>query len=105
MDEYVARFDLEWKHGDKATAREMARVYVEANRATLEPILSQYSLEGLVGLIDDYRKAGREEDRIIADMWLLSEYQPQKVTGQMAIGSQQMAALVEAQVAAIVGKE
>ncbi len=118
MDEYVARFDQEWKHGDKATAREMAKVYVEGHRANLMANLTTAvrkvreahlddppSIPDLVSLVDAYRKKGWEEDRIIVDMVLLAGYEPQKVTGELRL-SGLVTAEVLAQAAEIVaGKE
>lgn len=74
----------------------MAKDYVAANREELSPILSKFTLEGLVDLVSSYRRAGREEDRIITDMWLLSEYEPQNITGSITVGTVQMEQIVQA---------
>ena len=79
--ELVATFDKEWKSGDRAKAKEMAKEFVDANRASLAPQLEPYTREELVELVGAYRRAGREADRRIADMWLLSEYAPVRVVG------------------------
>jgi hypothetical protein len=77
----LVQFDHEWKHGDRGVARGLARAYIGRRRSELAPALEPYSLEDLVQLIDAYRAAGREDDRIIADMWLLTNYDPQRITG------------------------
>lgn len=96
MNEDVARFENEWHHGDRNAARRMAKNYVAAHHDELSPILSKFTLEGLVDLVSSYRRAGREEDRIIADMWLLSEYKPQNITGSITVGTVQMEQIVQA---------
>ena len=96
MNEDVERFEHEWHHGDRTAAKQMAKDYVAAHRAELEPILAKFTLEGLVDLVTSYRRAGREEDRIITDMWLLSEYKPQNITGTIQMGSVQMEQIVQA---------
>ena len=96
MNEQVAQFENEWHHGDRTKARQMAKDYVAANREELSPILSKFTLEGLVDLVSSYRRAGREEDRIITDMWLLSEYEPQNITGSITVGTVQMEQIVQA---------
>jgi hypothetical protein len=92
----VERFENEWHHGDRTVAKQMAKDYVVAHREELEPILSRFTLEGLVDLVTAYRNAGREEDRIITDMWLLSEYKPQNITGSIQMGAVQMEQIVQA---------
>ena len=96
MNREVELFEEEWQHGDRAVAKQMAKDYVEKNRAELEPILSRFTLEGLVDLVTAYRNAGRHEDRIITDMWLLSEYKPQNITGSLQVGTVQMQDIVDA---------
>ena len=96
MNEQVERFENEWRNGNRDAARQMAKDYVAAHREELGPILSKFTLEGLVDLVTSYRRAGREEDRIVADMWLLSEYQPQNITGSITVGTVQMEQIVQA---------
>lgn len=99
MSEELQAFEHEWRNGDRDVARGMARAYVAANRERLSPELSRYDLPGLVRLVEAYRDAGREDDRIITDMWLLSEYEPQRVVGAISIGG--AAAIVDAVVTAM----
>lgn len=76
----IADFDREWKEGDREKARQMARDYVAANRERLQA-LERLTLPDLVERVSQCRAEGREEDRLVTDMWLLSEYQPQKIVG------------------------
>ena len=96
VNEAVERFENEWQRGDRAVARQMAKDYVAERRAELEPILAKFTLEGLVDLVTAYRNAGREEDRIITDMWLLSEYKPQNINGSIQMGAAQVEQIVNA---------
>ena len=91
MKQALAEFHRTWKSGDHEGARVQARAYVARHRAELEPILAPLTLVELVDLVVAYRNAGREEDRIVTDMWLLSEYAPQNITGSLIIGPDQMA--------------
>lgn len=86
VDGDLARFVAEWKSGRRDEARAIARAYIDAHRAELAPQLEPYSLDDLVRLVSAYRQAGREEDRIVADMWLLTEYEPQRITGTIHMG-------------------
>jgi hypothetical protein len=98
MDPSLQRFDHEWKHGDRALAREMAAEWVAAHPA-LHPILTPRTLEDLVKMMDGYRAAGDEENCIIVDMWLLTNYKPQNITGVLSFGP---SAIAEAMVNALV---
>lgn len=90
----LTRFDWEWKHGDRALARELAKEYIFAHREQLAPHLENLTLEDMVKMIDMYREYGREDDRIIVDMWLLTYYDPQKISGAITIGSAAAAAAI-----------
>ena len=81
-------FIREWNSGprDRITAKAIARAYVEKYRANLAPVLEQYSREDLVGLVTEYRASGRESDRVIADMWLLTQYEPQDIRSVFNLG-------------------
>ncbi len=84
MDAALEAFEEEWWHGDRAKAKELASAYVEAHRAEIEPHLGGLSLDTIVLMVSDYRRVGRESDRIIADMWLITEHPQQRVTGTIA---------------------
>jgi hypothetical protein len=86
MDEICARFDHEWKHGDRERARELAVEFAAGHQAELSAQLAPYSLAGLVQLVEGHRDAGREEERIMVDMWLLAHYGPQQISGSIHIG-------------------
>lgn len=81
----VEEFEHEWREGDREVARTMARDYF-ADKAELVKILKPKTLEQLVAMVDAYRAAGDEENRIITDMWLLSEFSPQIIGGQLSVG-------------------
>jgi hypothetical protein len=82
----IKKFDREWRTGDRAKAKGLAKSYVDAHREEINKLLAPYTREQLVELIDQYRQVGREEDRLVVDMYLLSEYEPQKITGELNIG-------------------
>ena len=81
----LERFDHEWKKGDRALAKELAKEWVAAHPA-IEQTLGQYTIEDLVRFVDRYREAGEESDRIITDMYLLAKFPPQRIVGSFAIG-------------------
>lgn len=86
MDETCARFEHEWLHGDREFACQLAREYVAAHQQRLATAFERHTLESLVALIDSCRAAGHDEDRILADMWLLARFPAQRITGAMQIG-------------------
>lgn len=81
----LSRFEHAWKTGDRDLAREIAREFIDSSHPQLKGLLRQYSREGLVRLVDAYRAAGQDENRVIAEMWLLVEYEPQRITGHLDI--------------------
>lgn len=102
MEPELAEFDREWRTGDRERARELACAYVAAHRAALAPYLGGLSIDELVALVTAYRGMGREDDRIVVDMWLLSEHPPQQISGSIRMGAE---AVIEAAEAIIRGKE
>ena len=96
MDSAITEFNQEWKDGDRVRAKAMAVVYINEHRGDLTKILGPMSLEEIVALISEYRKKGKESDRIVADMWLLSEYAPQHISGGINIGGKPAVAEAEA---------
>ncbi len=80
-------FDKEWRTGDREKAKLLARAYVADNRERLASSLASLARGELVALVSEYRKAGKDTERIIVDMWLISEYEPQKITGKINIGT------------------
>lgn len=96
MDTALQEFDQEWKTGDRVKAKQMAIDYVNEHREALTTVLGQLPIETLVALISGYRKVGRDADRVIADMWLLSEYEPQHIGGTVHLNRAQAVAAAEA---------
>ena len=86
MDADIQRFSDEWATGDRGLAKTLAKTWIANHRDKIQD-LEGYDLEGLVGLVTQYRAAGCESDRLIVDMWLLSEYESQQITGVVTIGS------------------
>ena len=86
MEAQVVAFDRAWCTGYREDARALAIDYVATHRAQLEKTLGGKTLEDLVKLVDGYRAAGRENERAIVDMWLLVEYQPQRIVGELRMG-------------------
>ncbi len=85
----LQRFDREWRTGNRDRARQMARNYVASHREEIAPVLQPLTLAEIVVLVGEYRARGLETDRIIADMWLLTEYPPQHITGTVSLGAGQ----------------
>lgn len=70
-------------------ARAYAKAYVNQYRAQLEGKYKDLSIDALVPMLSAYRAAGRDEDVVIIDMWLQSEFPIQHITAQVnAPGSQ-----------------
>lgn len=83
IDERILQFDFEWRQGDRNKAFDVAKSFIDDYRNVLEPVLGKYTLEELVHEIDMLRILGgsREHDRIITDMWILSEFPLQSISG------------------------
>lgn len=84
MDPVVKRFDEEWRYGDRDLAKKLAKEFIKARHAALAPALANLTVFDLVELIEFYRSEGDEENRIIADMWLLAA-SPRAVDGPIKI--------------------
>lgn len=85
LDERLLQFDYEWRTGNREIAIGIAKEFINDTRAGLEPELSKRTLPELVELVEGYREAKNLSDRIIADMWILSEYPLQSVVGAAAV--------------------
>ena len=81
--------------GDRSKARELARAYVDIHEARLAPILEPLDRDGLVLLVDAYRGQGRHMDVAVVEMWLLTKYDPQKITGVLGVGGKAAVRAVE----------
>lgn len=78
----LADFDLEWFHGNRELAMEMARAYfTPERRANLEPFFRRYTIDGLVALMDAYRERGEKASMVVLEMWIQVEHGPQKIVG------------------------
>lgn len=97
MDPILEEFQAKWVLGKGPSRDEAKRIaigYTEAHKAALAPVLEPLSLEDIVHLIDAYREVGgREEDIAIAECWLLSEYEPQNISGAIQLGGLAEAAI------------
>lgn len=91
MDSDLVLFDYEWREGDRVKAKEIAIAYVNRRRDELARIFGNYSRDDLVGQVEALRNEKRHADRIIVDMWLLSEYEPQQIIGTLNINGKQLA--------------
>ena len=86
MDGSILAFVDEWKSGDRTKARELAREYVDKHSARLAPLLEPLHRDDIVKLIDAYREHERHVDVAVAEMWLLTKYDPQKISGVLGVG-------------------
>lgn len=86
---FLERFDAEWKKGksSREEAKALAIEYVEKYEHELAPALQDLGIPELVKLVDGYRAAGREHERIAVDCWLLAKFAPQHIVGTFALGS------------------
>ena len=87
-------FDEEWRVGDREKAREMAREFI-AGAPDVRAALERYTRDELVHLVEEYRRVNSWADEKIVEMWLLSEYEPQHITGQFDIKLPVAAALMQ----------
>lgn len=75
----LIQFDYEWREGSREVAKQIAIDYVNEYRHILEPVLMKLTREQLVAEVEAKRNQKNHADRIIIDMWLLSEYPPQSI--------------------------
>ena len=87
MKQAIAVFEKEWREGDRSMAKEMAKAYVADNRTTMGAAFDGLTRDDLVALVTQYRDDGTDEKRLLVDMWLLSEFAPQQITGSIQIGA------------------
>lgn len=96
MDPELEAFDREWKQGDRAKARELAKAFIAENRddlmgdlrAAVRTVREAHldddpSITDLVQLVDAYREKGWAEDVLKVDMLLLADYEPQVIRGSV----------------------
>ena len=77
-------FERLWHSGQRDIAREFARHFVDTNRDTMRKLYGDYTLEDLVVVVDTYRINNDRLNRIVTEIWITSEYEPQKISGQFA---------------------
>jgi len=65
---------------DEAKARQLADDYVEAHPDEFVN-LKDRSLEDCVKMVDVFRAAGLEEERLKVEAWLLHRFEPQNIGG------------------------
>lgn len=80
-DAALVAIDSEWKTGDRAQARAMAKAYVDSRRNELAPRFGDLDIPALVAMVTHYRNKGDEPNRMLLRAWLLSEHEPQKIGG------------------------
>lgn len=75
------KFVKAWENREtRDTARAIADEYIAAHPEMADRF-GGLDLKQLVDEVSFYRSVGREKDRILADMWLLSNYEPQRIGG------------------------
>ena len=79
--ESLGAWKQEWETGDRVVARQLAENYVDTHREELEGRFAHMTLEECVKLVDMYRSAKNTEQRLTVDIWLMSEYPPQRIGG------------------------
>lgn len=70
MNTDLARFDWEWRNGERKRAIGLAREYIARNFADVSQHLAGKTRDELVAMVDAYRADGRAEDVIVIDMWI-----------------------------------
>ncbi len=82
----IEAFREEWKNGDRAVAKQMAKDHVEAHRDAFVSRYSEIDREEIPALVDTYRRAGNHDAVTRIDMWILSEFEQKKIGGRGNIG-------------------
>jgi len=79
----LEQFEKAWAT-DRRKAKEIAINYF-ASYPVVADGLRPYTLEELVQMVSRYRTEGREDKRIVTDMWLLARFEPQKIGGRLQV--------------------
>ena len=97
MDVMLEGFDSQWRAGGESRTRAytLAKDYAAARRQDFAAI-ADYDIPSLVGLVEAYREAGDEENRILADIWLLASFPPQQIVGEMRVNDRRASAAAAA---------
>lgn len=64
-------------------ARQMAKDYVSANRATLEAEYAALTEDDCVTLVGLYKRQGNMQKSLEVKTWILAEYPPKQIVGTM----------------------
>ena len=67
--------------GSRDKAIDLARQWVTGYREILTNLLSKYTREDLVRLVEQYRDE-HAQDELCVEAWLRSEYEPMWITGE-----------------------
>jgi len=74
-----------WEVDDIAAKRNVARQYVEAHRERLQ-VYQKYTRDELVTMVGARRRAGDWGGAVEISAWILTEYEPQHITGRLRPG-------------------
>ena len=75
----------EWQEGDRIVARQLAETYVDEHREILEPRFGHMTQEECVALVGVYKKENNPEQILTVKIWVMSEFEPQKIGGKADI--------------------
>ena len=84
--EGLKEFDALWKAKEQDKARFFAKQYLADNLDYMSRQFSGLTIEQLVDWVTSARNNGREENRILADIWLLAVHPPQNIVGSLTLG-------------------
>lgn len=85
-DPDLDEFNEKWANrATRSEAKEIAQRYIQKD-LELQSLCVPLSLEELVTLVDIARARGDDEQRIKLDMWLLANFEPQRIVGSMRTG-------------------
>lgn len=61
-------------------ATDLAKQFVQDHSGDLF-VFNRYTLAEMVNLVESYRAAGRRRESVLANMWILANYEPQDIVG------------------------
>lgn len=82
----LVKFNELWATKQRMAAKSLAIDYVLDNKQLFQRFES-LTLEQLVEFIDSVRAVGNVQEQTLADMWLLTQYEPQNIVGTVNIGT------------------
>lgn len=74
-----------WAFGNREEAKALATEFYQDCNPMLTEVLEGRTLPELVEMIDEYRAIGADQDATLVDMWILSHYAPQNITGELHV--------------------